>query len=429
MARKADRIRAVKGTRDILPPESRLWHQVEELCRGVLESYGFQEIRTPIFEETELFARTVGTHTDIVSKEMYTFEDRDGRSLTLRPEATASVVRAYLDSGAVNQGGVKKYYYSGPMFRRERPQKGRFRQFYQIGAEVLGSDHPGVDVEVLEMLNLLLERLNLTGCELLLNSVGCPRCRPTYLKALQDGLESVAHKMCVDCRRRILTNPLRVLDCKVPADQPIIEGLPKIPDSLCSECSEHFRAVTSELDRRQIPFTMMPRLVRGLDYYTRTTFEITHNALGSQNALLGGGRYDGLSELIGGPPVTGLGFAIGEDRFLMAGGQSGAFSATGSPEFFVAWMGEGAHETALDAARRLRREGVPTEIVFESISFKKSLALANRMGARWTIIVGDNEVKRGLFQIKDMQTGRQVEVPADRLMEELKARQDESAGV
>ena len=429
MAKNAERIRAVKGTRDILPPESRLWLKVEEICRDILDAYGFQEIRTPIFEETELFARSVGTNTDIVSKEMYSFEDRDGRSLTLRPEATASVMRAYLDSGAVNQGGVKKYYYSGPMFRRERPQKGRFRQFYQIGAEVLGSDHPTVDVEVLEMLDLLLERLSLTGSVLLLNSVGCSQCRPAYVEALQSSLESVASKMCADCRRRASTNPLRVLDCKVPADQPIIEGLPKILDYLCSECSGHFRAVTSGLDRRKIRYTITPRLVRGLDYYTRTTFEITHSGLGSQNALLGGGRYDGLSELIGGPPVKGLGFAIGEDRFLMAVEQSGALASSAGPEVFVAWMGEEAREAALGAARQLRREGIRTEIVFDPINIKKSLALANKLGARWTLIVGDDEVKRGLFQIKDMQTGRQEEFPVGRLMEEMRARRNESAPV
>ena len=279
------------------------------------------------------------------------------------------------------------------------------------------------------MLDLLLERLSLTDSVLLLNSVGCSQCRPAYVEALQSSLESVASKMCADCRRRTSTNPLRVLDCKVPADQPIIEGLPRILDYLCSECSGHFRAVTSGLYRRKIRYTITPRLVRGLDYYTRTTFEITHSGLGSQNALLGGGRYDGLSELIGGPPVKGLGFAIGEDRFLMAVERSGALASSAGPEVFVAWMGEEAREAALGAARQLRREGIRTEIVFDPVNFKKSLALANKMGARWTLIVGDDEVKRGLFQIKDMQTGQQEELPAGRLMEEMRARRNKSAPV
>ena len=419
MPKKAERIRAVKGTRDITPPESQLWHRTEEVCREVLDAYNYLEIRTPVLEETELFARSVGTHTDIVSKEMYTFEDRDGRSLTLRPEATASVVRAYLDSGAWNKGGIKKYYYLGPMFRRERPQKGRYRQFYQIGAEVLGSGHPAVDAEVLEMLNLLLERANLGGTDLLLNSVGCRRCRPEYIRVLLASLEPMASQLCSDCQRRIVTNPLRVLDCKVESDQAKIEGLPKISDSWCRDCAWHFQEVTSQLSTRGLKFKLAPRLVRGLDYYTRTTFEITYGGLGSQNALIGGGRYDGLSDLIGGPPVKGLGFAIGEDRFMMAVEQSAAQAAELGLEIYVAWVGERAREEGLRAARMLRVEGFRTEINHEPLTFKKSLALANKMAARWTVIVGEDEVARGLFQVKDMQTGRQEEVAAMRLIEDL----------
>ena len=417
LPKKAERIRAVKGTRDIVPPESQLWHRTEEVCRGVLEAYNYREIRTPVLEETELFARSVGAHTDIVSKEMYTFADRDGRSLTLRPEATASVVRAYLDSGAWNEGGIKKYYYLGPMFRRERPQKGRYRQFYQIGAEVLGSGHPAVDVEILEMLHLLLERLNLRGSDLLLNSVGCRRCRPEYIRVLRASLEPMASQLCSDCQRRIMTNPMRVLDCKIESDQAKIESLPKISDSWCRDCARHFQEVTSQLTARGLKFKLAPRLVRGLDYYTRTTFEITYGGLGSQNALLGGGRYDGLSELIGGPPVEGLGFAIGEDRFLMAVEQSAAQAPESGPEIYVAWVGKRAREEGLRAARQLRVEGFPTEIHHEPLTFRKSLARANKMSARWTVILGEDEVARGVFQVKDMQTGRQEEIAAVRLVE------------
>ena len=303
----------MKGTRDLLPPETALWQRVEDEARRVFAAYNFREIRTPILEATALFARSVGADTDIVMKEMYTFDDRDRDSLTLRPEATASVVRAYIEHSLFNEGRVHKLYYIGPMFRRERPQKGRYRQFYQIGAEVLGSDHPSIDAEMLEMLVLLLERLGLGGFALLLNSVGCSKCRPEYVNILRQALQSVKASMCADCQRRADTNPLRVLDCKVEADQPIIEKLPHIVDHLDPECRQHFNAVTADLDERGIAYTLSPRLVRGLDYYTRTTFEITSSVLGAQNALLGGGRYDGLSEMIGGPPTPGFGVAIGED--------------------------------------------------------------------------------------------------------------------
>ncbi len=425
MTKKSEQIKSIKGTRDILPPESSLWLKVEEICRGVFDVYGFQEIRTPIFEDTDLFMRSVGAHTDIVSKEMYSFKDRDGRSLTLRPEATASVMRAHLNSGASGRE-VKKYYYAGPMFRRERPQKGRFRQFSQIGAEVLGSASPSVDVEVLEMLDLLIRRSGLTGCELLLNSVGCSACRPSYTEALKNNLSSVVSKMCEDCQRRASDNPLRVLDCKVSADQPIIESMPKIQDYLCEECSEHFQDVISELDRRGQIFKLTPRLVRGLDYYTRTTFEVTHGSLGSQNTLLGGGRYDGLSELMGGPPIKGLGFAIGEDRFLMAVEKSQILESSLAPEVFIAWLGEEARKIAHGAARALRVEGLYAEISFNSINLKKSLSAANKIGARWTLIFGENEVRRGVFQIKNMKTGCQEELLLGELVQALKTRQGKS---
>jgi histidyl-tRNA synthetase len=283
-------IKAVRGTRDILPPSSAAWNRVEALAREVFRTYNYEEIRTPVFEETALFARGVGEETDIVGKEMYTFADRDGASLTLRPENTASVIRAYIEHRLDQQPGLKKLYYIGPMFRRERPQKGRYRQFFQIGAEAIGSDSPAIDAEVIEMVAELLERCGVTGWRLLLNSVGCPECRASFVERLREQLTEVRERLCNDCQRRALTNALRVLDCKVPEDQPLIDALPSILDHLCEPCGRHFATVKTLLDDRGIAYEVRPRLVRGLDYYTRTTFEIVHGALGAQNSVLGGGH-------------------------------------------------------------------------------------------------------------------------------------------
>lgn len=413
----------MKGTRDLLPPETGLWQRVEEESRRVFAAYNFREIRTPILEETALFARSVGADTDIVMKEMYTFEDRDQESLTLRPEATASVVRAYIEHGLFNEGRIHKLYYIGPMFRRERPQKGRYRQFYQIGAEVLDSDHPSIDAEMLEMLVLLLDRLGLKSFSLLLNSVGCARCRPEYVKVLRQALERVKSQMCGDCQRRSGTNPLRVLDCKVEADQPLIEKLPHIVDSLCPECRQHFDRVTADLKQREVAYTIKPRLVRGLDYYTRTTFEITSDVLGAQNAVLGGGRYDGLSEMIGGPPTPGFGVAIGEDRLVLAVAEAEreTNATPASPlDAFIAWMGDAALEPASALARKLRRSDWRVEIGYEPAKLKKSLGLASKLGARFAIIVGEGELATGRFQVKDMSAGSQEEVEPAKIAAYLK---------
>src|SRR6516164_4960883 len=326
-------LKAVRGTRDLLPPETALWNRIEATARRVFERYNFGEIRTPVFEDTALFARGVGEETDIVSKEMYTWEDRaraqseKAQSLTLRPENTAGVVRAYIEHKLGETGQLQKLYYIGPQFRRERPQKGRYRQFSQIGAEVIGppsagSESPLRDAEILEMLATLLDELGITGWKLEINSVGSSADRARYNETLRKALEPVAAKMCVDCQRRAVTNPLRVLDCKVPEDQPIIEKLPRISQFLDEGCRTHFEAVQSILTKVGVPFSLNDRLVRGLDYYTRTAFEFTHGALGAQNAILGGGRYDGLSEALGGPPAPGIGFAIGEDRLVMSLGKS-----------------------------------------------------------------------------------------------------------
>lgn len=415
-------IRSVKGTRDLLPPETSLWQRVEAECRAVLSCYNFEEIRTPVIEQTALFARSVGADTDIVSKEMYTFEDRDHESITLRPEATAGVVRAAIENGLFNEGGVHKLYYIGPMFRRERPQKGRYRQFFQIGAEVLGSSHPLIDVETLEMLMLMIERLGLKDLSLLVNSVGCRQCRAEYVKLLRRELEPVKPQMCADCQRRAETNPLRVLDCKVEADQPIIAKLPGILDHLCPQCREHFARVTSELARREIPHTVAPRLVRGLDYYTRTTFEITSGQLGAQNALLGGGRYDGLSEILGGPPMPGFGFAIGEDRLMISVQEAGATQAAEELTAYVAWLGDQALVPALDLVRSLRSHELRVEIGLEAAKMKKMLSNANRLQARFAIIIGESELASGRYQVKDMRAGTQLEVEPDRIAAYLKER-------
>lgn len=427
MSNKNELIQSVKGTRDLLPAETPLWQRVEDEARKVFEAYNFREIRTPILEQTALFARSVGSDTDIVTKEMYTFEDRDSESLTLRPEATASVVRAYLEHRLYNEGGIHKLYYFGPMFRRERPQKGRYRQFYQIGAEVIGSDHPAIDAEVLEMLVLLLERLGLKDFRLLLNSVGCPKCRPEYLKVLRKALEEVKARLCEDCQRRAVTNPLRVLDCKVEADQPIIESLPRIIDHLCQECRQHFDSVTLDLKARGVAYEIVPRLVRGLDYYTRTTFEITSNLLGAQNALLGGGRYDGLSEMLGGPPAPGFGFAIGEDRLVLTVEASAALKPVQPLAVYVAWMGESAREPAMLAARELRRQGIGTEISYHPVKLKKALGIASKLQARYTVIIGENEVASRNYQIKNMRTGEQQSVGVAEIVVFLKEKLRENS--
>jgi histidyl-tRNA synthetase len=421
-------IKAIRGTRDLLPPETALWNFVEAAARDVFRAYNFQEIRTPIFEDTQLFARSVGEETDIVSKEMYTWEDRgraardQGQSLTLRPENTAGVVRAYLEH-KLWERGLNKLYYMGPQFRRERPQKGRYRQFYQIGAEVIGppssgSESPARDAEVLEMLATFLNRLGIENWKLQLNSVGCANDRPLFNETLRKALEPVADRMCGDCQRRAVTNPLRIFDCKVPEDQPIIEQLPRISQFLDESCRAHFMAVQDILTAINVPFSFNDRLVRGLDYYTRTAFEFTHGALGAQNAILGGGRYDGLSESLGGPKAPGIGFAIGEDRLILAVKES-AEVLSRKPDVYIAPFGAGMNREAARLARELRRHDLVVELGDESFRMKKSLETASRIGARYALIVGENEVASGAFALKDLGTGVQVSVPRAELAQRI----------
>src|SRR5436309_2530618 len=420
-------IKAVRGTRDLLPPETETWNFVEATAREVFRVYNFHEIRTPVLEDLQLFQRSVGEETDIVSKEMFAWEDRaraqseKGQWLALRPENTAGVVRAYIEHKLWERPGLQRFYYIGPQFRRERPQKGRFRQFYQIGAEVIGppaagSESPAVDAEVLEMLATLLERLGIPGWTLQLNSVGSANDRLKYNEALRAALKNVVGKMCVDCRRRAETNPLRVLDCKVHEDQPIIESLPRISDYLDQASQVHFDQVKNILSSVGVPFVVNHRLVRGLDYYTRTAFEFTHGALGAQNAILGGGRYDGLSESLGGPPAPGIGFAIGEDRLVMTL-QETAVAAARPVDVYIAPLGAGMNVEAARLARELRRHDVSVSLGDESFRLKKSLETASKMGARYALIVGENEVQSGQFALKNLGTGEQIaasraEIPA-----------------
>jgi histidyl-tRNA synthetase len=552
-------IKAVRGTRDLLPPDTDLWNRVDAKVRDVFARYNFHEIRTPIFEDTQLFSRSVGEETDIVSKEMFTWEDGErfnekrlidgwlktnqsddpthlqagclivenrsqfqeqltkmgiifvswgvqvglgpmigsrfefvafgpkvsadainglkrarslakseypqafgnhaillrlvvpdaaartsakvdaedveiegfagsffssSQSLTLRPENTAGVVRAYIEHGLDRQGTLQKLYYIGPQFRRERPQKGRYRQFYQIGAEIIGppsagSESPARDAEVLEMLATLLDEVGLRDWNLQLNSVGCAEDRARYNKALREALQPVVHQMCADCQRRAETNPLRVLDCKHPEDQPIIEKLPKISEYLDEPCREHFAAVRAMLDAVGVPYSINERMVRGLDYYTRTTFEFTHGGLGAQSAVLGGGRYDGLSESLDGPKAPGIGFAIGEDRLILAL-QSQGEQPEQKLRAFIAPLAAGMNGHALKLARELRRAGVSSDLGDENFRLKKSFELAEKAGARYIVIVGENEVAADQFAVKNLATGEQKQVPRVQLLEYLR---------
>jgi histidyl-tRNA synthetase len=468
--KKEDRrkFQAIRGTRDLLPPDTALWNRVEQTAHEVFGTFGFGEIRPPIFEETELFARSIGAETDVVSKEMYSFPDPfdlaelfsqyqrlesqtkgagqfasvanllpDNQLIAARPEATASVCRAYIEHNMNQLPQPVKLYYMGPMFRRERPQKGRYRQFYQIGAEVLGgSDAPAIDAEVIEMVMTFFDRLGLQGVQLDINSIGDRNCRPKYVELLRAELLKVKDKLGADSQRRIETNPLRVLDSKVKEEQPIIEKLPRIADHLCEECAAHYAAVKHELEMRGVIYRENWRLVRGLDYYMRTTFEITAQGLGSQNAVCGGGRYDGLVELLGGPPTKGIGFAIGEDRLILSLQESGKEVASGEwrvaskerkgvasgrlgVDVYVAWMGERAHATAIRAAKDLRKAGFSVEVPPVEQKFGKALGQADKLGAKYALILGDNEVSEGLWTLKTLADGSQAKFTEPELLEHL----------
>jgi histidyl-tRNA synthetase len=458
---KPRKFQAIRGTRDLLPPETALWNRVEQAAHEVFATFGFGEIRLPIFEPTQLFARAVGGDTDIVSKEMYTFADRmddhpeleawwtkvknentDAVSATrrgkmilarppedlqiplisLRPEATASVCRAYIEHNMQQLPQPVKLYYMGPMFRRERPQKGRYRQFYQIGAEALGgSDAPAIDAEVIEMVMTFFDRLESQGVQLDINSIGDKNCRPKYVELLRAELLKVKDKLGPDSQRRIETNPLRVLDSKLESEQPIIAKLPRIADHLCEECAAHYASVKHQLEMRGVIYRENWRLVRGLDYYMRTTFEITAKGLGSQNAVCGGGRYDGLVELLGGPPTKGIGFAIGEDRLILSLPESGKGAVVTGRDVYIAWMGERAHATAIRSAKDLRKAGFSVELPPVEQKFGKALGHADKLGAKYALILGDNEVSEGLWTLKTMSDGSQQKLTESQLVDFLSA--------
>lgn len=412
-------IEAAKGTRDILPGEVARWQFVEARAREVFSLFGFREIRTPIFEPTELFARGVGEGTDIVSKEMYTFADRKGRSLTLRPENTAPVARAYIEHALHRGSDIERLYYIGPMFRYERPQKGRARQFHQIGVEALGSENPCVDAETLQMLVIFLDRLDIRPVELQINSVGDAECRPAYRDLLVRELTPHRHRLCADCQRRLEVNPLRCLDCKVPADRAILDTVSPILEHLCAGCRGHLAAVRRYLDRLGVGYVLAPRLVRGIDYYQRTTFEVTLSGLGAQSALLGGGRYDGLVQSLGGPATPGFGFAVGEDRLVMslADGLAGTVDR---PDAFVALVGESAIEPALVCAARLRSAGLSVLLdPFPERSLKAQMRRAHDVQARYVLLLGSDEVSHGTVTVKRMTDGVQRTVPEARVLDAL----------
>ena len=482
------KFQAIRGTRDLLPPDTALWNRVEQTAREVFGTFGFGEIRPPIFEPTDLFARAVGGETDIVSKEMYTFLDPpiwneifEGRGkledydrverifttkqnlsqtswsaeiVSLRPEATASVCRAYIEHNMQQWPQPVKLYYMGPMFRRERPQKGRYRQFYQIGAEVLEkqvasgewrvastkpeeaasarkelSKDAAVDAEVIEMVMTFFSRLQLEGVQLDINSIGhaAENCRRGYVEKLRAELTKVKEKLGADSQRRIETNPLRVLDSKLEHEQPIIEKLPRIADHLCDECKAHYEELKRQLDLRGVPYQENWRLVRGLDYYMRTTFEITARGLGSQNAVCGGGRYDGLVELLGGPPTKGIGFAIGEDRLVLSLQESKKEVTSGESrvassrvDVYIAWMGANTYATALRAAKTLRAAGISVELPPAEQKFGKALERASKLGSRFALILGENEVQSGDWTLKNLADGSQQKVSEPHLLNSLR---------
>ena len=413
-------IKAVKGTRDILPPSISVWNQVERISRQVFNTYNYQEIRTPIFEETALFSRGVGEETDIVTKEMYTFKDRDDSLLTLRPENTASVIRAYIEHRLDQIPGLQKLFYIGPMFRRERPQKGRYRQFSQIGAEVIGSESPAVDAEVIEMVCNLLDACGVTGYKLMLNSVGTPQSRPAFVEAIRQQLTPVIDQLSPDSQRRLETNPLRILDSKAPEDQAFIDALPSIHDYLDEDSRTHFARVREYLEDRGIAYTINPRMVRGLDYYTRTTFEIVHEgALGSQNSVLGGGRYDGLAEALGSRVAApGIGFSIGEDRLVMTVEEAHPGKYTHTLDLFIAPMDEPSFRHSSLIARDLRNDGLVVELAAAG-KLKRSMELASKLNARYALLVGEQEVANRQYSLKNMATGEQISVPKEDLKKHI----------
>jgi histidyl-tRNA synthetase len=411
-------ISAIRGTHDIIPGEVEKWQYVERIARQLCDRYGYAEVRTPIIEREELFSKGTGETTDIVQKEMYSFTDKSGDRITLRPEATPSMVRAYVEHNLEHAMASAKLFALGPMFRYERPQKGRYRQFHQFDVEAFGIEDPAVDAEVIDLAWSLVANLGIEQAELVINSVGCAACRPKFQEALLAALGDDLPKLCGDCQRRATTNPLRIYDCKVPADQPIIDALPHSEDYLCETCKTHFTAVKGYLDAAGIAWRQSHRLVRGLDYYTRTTFEILGQSLGAQNALLGGGRYDGLVKTLGGADRTGIGFAAGLERLVLALPASAPITA--APRAFIVAIGDEGRTAAWPLLRALRQAGLPAQMEFDARSVRAQMKRADRVAARVTLIVGGDELARGEITLRDMATGDQHAVARDAIVETVR---------
>ena len=410
------RYAALKGIQDILPPEIYFWQKVEETAKEVFSVYGFQELRAPIIESTDIFIRSIGETTDIVEKEMYTFSDKAGRSITLRPEGTAPVVRCYVQNRLYDLPSPQKFFYHGPMFRYERPQKGRFRQFYQIGVEALGTSDPKLDSEILFMLRLFLERIGLKELSFELNSIGCEKCRPDYKKALLNFLSGKIHDFCPDCQRRYKFNPLRILDCKVKGCVNLRAGAPKVTDFLCSDCREHFEKLLTLLRLLDFPYIINPGMVRGLDYYTRTTFEVTSKHLGAQNAVAAGGRYDRLVEEFGGPPTPAIGFALGIERIVELLRSSDKLEIP-APKVFIATIGAPAEKEGLILAEKLREKGLWIEIGYAAPSLRSQLKKADKLSVGHVLIIGDDEIRAGTVKWKLLSDGSQGEIRLDKVLE------------
>ena len=405
-------ISAIKGTKDILPREAKKWQRVESVTKRVLELYAYKEIRTPIFEATELFEKGTGQTTDIVIKEMYTFKDKAGRSLTLRPEYTPSVVRSIIENRLYLQPEPLRFYYIGPMFRYDKPQKGRYRQFHQVDIEVFGEEDPALDAEIVEMANYLLKELKVTDTKNLVNSVGCKKCRPSYIKDLRSHAEEVRHDLCPDCKRKVELNPLRIFDCKIETCREAAKTFPKITDYLCQECEDHFTRFCDYLVFYGIEYKVEPRLVRGIDYYTKTTFEIVSSKLGAQNALIGGGRYDNMMKDFGGPDLCAIGFAMGLERLISVV----PFTEEKGEFLYLAYLGDESKRAGMKAVQFLRKESVECLIEYKERSIKSQISRANKLGASWVLIIGEEEIKEGKYKLKNMASGLQVEGTQDEIL-------------
>ena len=405
------KIKSIRGFHDIQPESIKRWHFVEDAAKHIFELYGFSEIRIPVLEFTDVFARSLGTTTDIVEKEMYTFTDRDGSSLTLRPEGTAGIVRAYIENSMHAKSSITKLYYTGMMFRHERPQKGRFRGFYQIGAELIGPQEPSSDAELVAMLWRFFEEIELTPFLVLeISSLGDQNCRPQYKEKLVQYFASQKEELCEDCQRRLQVNPLRILDCKQKRCKEIAADAPSMQDNLCEECETHFNYVKENLLSVGIPFTINPKIVRGLDYYTRTVFEITTDKLGSQNAVAAGGRYDGLVEELGGPATAAVGFAMGMERIVLLQEIALPEGFQKKVDVFIAYLGEEAKKTAFPLAFNLRKKGVSVETDYGSKSLKSQMKRADKLGANFTFIIGEEELKQGVVKVRDMKESKEEDI-------------------